>query len=46
MGIYTKVVPIEAYNSIRIVKRYYSLLRRVYSIITEELPNLAKDTAL
>ena len=46
MGIYTKVVPVEAYNSIGIVERYHGPLRRAYSIITKELPNLAKDTAL
>ena len=46
MGIHTKVVPVEAYDSIRIVKRYYSLLRRVYLIITKELSDLAKDIAV
>jgi hypothetical protein len=30
MGIRTKAVPVEAYNSIGIVERYHSLLRRVY----------------
>ena len=46
MGIHTKVVPVEAYNSIGTVERYYGPLRRAYSIITEELPDLAKDIAL
>jgi hypothetical protein len=30
IGICTKAVLVEAYNSISIVERYYSLLRRVY----------------
>jgi hypothetical protein len=30
IGIITKGVPIEAYNLIKIVKCYYSLLQRVY----------------
>ena len=28
------------------VKRYYSPLRRIYHIITVELPNISKDIAL
>lgn len=46
IGIQTKVVPVEAHNSIGIVERYHGPLRRAYSIISEELPDLAKDTAL
>ena len=30
MGISTKGVPVKAHNSIRMVERYYSLLRRAY----------------
>ena len=30
MGIYIKPVLVKAYNSISIVKRYYSLLQQVY----------------
>jgi hypothetical protein len=30
IGICTKAVLVEAYNSISIVERYYSLLQRVY----------------
>ena len=37
---------VEAYNLIRIVKRYHSPLWRVYQIITVEIPNINKDTAL
>jgi len=39
-------VLVEAYNLIRIVKRYHSPLWRVYQIITVEIPNINKDTAL
>jgi len=46
IGIITKGVPVKAYNSIRIVKRYYSPLRRAYQIITVEIPNINKDAAL
>jgi hypothetical protein len=37
---------VEAHNLIRIVKRYYSLIRRVYQIIATELPDLDKDVTL
>ena len=46
MGVTTKSVLVEAYNSISLVERYYSPLRRIYKIITEELKDLNKDTAL
>ena len=46
IGINTKAAPIEAHNLIRIVKRYYGLIRRVYQIIAIELPDLDKDVAL
>jgi hypothetical protein len=39
-------VPVEAYNSIRIVECYYSPLRRIYRIITTKLLNIGKDMAL
>ena len=29
-----------------IVKRYYRLIRKAYSIITTKIPNLSKDMAL
>ena len=46
IGICTKAVLVEAHNSISIVKRYHSLLQRVYQIIVVELPRIDKDTAL
>jgi hypothetical protein len=39
-------VPVEAYNSIGMVERYYSPIRRVYQIIVSEIPELDKDIAL
>ena len=39
-------IPIKAYNLVKMVKRYYSPLRRIYYIITTELPNINKDIAL
>ncbi len=39
-------MPIKAYNSMGIIKRYYGLIRRVYLIITAKIPNIAKDIAL
>jgi hypothetical protein len=46
IGICTKAVLVEAYNSISIVERYYRLLRRVYQIITVKILNINKDIAL
>jgi hypothetical protein len=37
---------VEAYNSIGIVERYYTLLHRAYKIISAELLDLSKDIAL
>jgi hypothetical protein len=37
MGIKVKIVLVEAYNSIRIVERYYSPVRRAFSIISIEV---------
>jgi hypothetical protein len=39
-------VPVKAHNSISIVKRYHSLIRRAYQIIVSEIPKLDKDMAL
>ena len=46
MGITTKTVPVEAHWSIGKVEHYYAVLRRVYQIISEELPDLDKEMAL
>jgi hypothetical protein len=39
MLIEIKKVLVKAYNSVRLVKRYYTLLRRVYKILKKELKN-------
>jgi hypothetical protein len=46
MGITTKIVLVEVYWSIRKVKHYYIVLRRVYQIISKKLLNLNKEIAL
>ena len=46
MGITTKTVLVEAYWSIRKVKCYYIVLRRIYQIVSKELPDLDKEIAL
>jgi hypothetical protein len=46
MGINTKSVPLEAHNSIGMVERFHTPLRRIYRIITVELPNIGKEMAL
>ncbi len=46
MGVLTKSVPVEAYNSIGLVKYYHGPLRRIYKIISEQLPDLNKNAAL
>ena len=39
-------MPIEVYNFIRLIKRYYMPFRRVYNILLKELPNLPKEKKL
>jgi hypothetical protein len=39
MLIKVKEVPVEAHNSVGLIKRYYALLRRAYEILKEELKN-------
>ncbi len=39
-------MPVKAYNSIGIIKRYYRLIRCAYLIITAEIPDISKDMAL
>jgi len=46
MAIKVKEVPIKAYNSIGKVERYYTLLRRVYKIISSELEDASKELTL
>ena len=39
-------MPIEAYNSVRMVKHYHDPLCRIYHIIIMELLDIGKDMAL
>jgi hypothetical protein len=39
-------MPVKAYNSMGIIKRYYGLIYRVYLIITTKVPDISKDMAL
>ena len=45
-GTAIRSIPIKAYNSVRIVKRYYSPLYRIYYMIITELLDIGKDIAL
>ena len=45
MLIYIKEVLVEVYNSISKIERYYIPLRRVFSILLEEL-NVLRDNLL
>jgi hypothetical protein len=46
IGIRTKAVLVEAYNSISIIEWYYNLLQQVYQIIVIELPGIDRDIVL
>jgi len=46
MEIEVKEVPVKAHNSVRKVERYYTLLRRVYKIISLELEGASKELTL
>ena len=39
-------IPVKAHNLVKMVKCYYSPLRRIYHIIIAELPDINKDIAL
>jgi hypothetical protein len=39
-------MPVKAYNSMGIIKRYYGLIRRVYLIIIAKILDISKDMAL
>jgi hypothetical protein len=41
-----KIIPIEVYYSIGIVKRYDSLIRRAYLIIVAKVKGITKEMAL
>ncbi|KAI1005021.1 hypothetical protein K3495_g3195 [Podosphaera aphanis] len=42
----TKGVPVESHHSIGLVERYHGPLRRIYKIITAEIPGINKNLAL
>jgi len=46
VGTKVKIVPVEAYNSVGIVERYHSPVRRAYQIITSEVLSINKDVVL
>ena len=46
IGISIKGVLVKVYNSIRIVERYYSLLRRAYQIIITKILKINKEMGL
>ena len=46
MAIEVKEVPVEVYNSIGKIERYYTLLCRVYEIISLELKGANKELVL
>ena len=46
IGITIKIVLVEAHWSIGKVECYYIVLRRVYQIVSKELPDLNKEIAL
>ena len=46
LGIQTKAVLVKAHNSISIVERYHSPLRRIYQIISVKIPGIDRDMAL
>ena len=46
MAIKVKEVTVKVYNSVRKIKRYYILLRRVYKIISLKLKGVSKKLIL
>jgi len=46
MVIKVKEVPIKVHNSVRKVERYYTLLYRVYKIISLKLENASEELTL
>jgi hypothetical protein len=41
-----KIIPIEVYYSIGIIKRYYGLIRRAYLIIVAKVKGIIKEIVL
>ena len=46
VGSATKGVPVEAHNSIGMVERYHEPVRRIFRIVTLEIPGIERDMAL
>jgi hypothetical protein len=46
IGTKVKIVPIEAYYSIGIIKYYYSLIRYTYLIIIAKVKGIIKEIVL
>ena len=46
LHISTKSIPVEAANSMSIVERYHSPLRRAFNIVKKEAPDMDDDDAL
>ena len=46
ISIKTRQIPVEVYNSIGLIKRYYVPFKRAYSILLKELPDLSKEKRL
>ena len=41
-----KIILVEVYNSVGIIKYYYRLIRYTYTIITTEIYNINRDIVL
>jgi hypothetical protein len=46
IGTKVKIIPIEVYYSIGIVKRYYSLIQYAYLIIVAKVKGITKEIVL
>jgi hypothetical protein len=46
MSIEIKTISVETHHSIEMIKRYHESLRRIYSIIVAEIPDIDSDSAL
>ena len=46
MGTSIKIILVEVYNSIRVIKQYYAPIRRAYEIIIAKIQTIKKDLAL
>ncbi len=46
MSIEVKTILVETHHSIEMIERYHESLRRIYSIIVTEIPDINSDSAL